>query len=156
MWIDMWQLGRWSTDGWCIFSSDTQMPIKDQYATARLMVIDLAQAMCTAWTRAIVWSNTWRSCTLRLFDLCAVPSPHRLISVRGIYTVIIIRHSSAFRVPALGAPNSYGTLLSQEGVSAVLMTERICSMTSCVPNLAGCGPVDQGFVRRYMTVRIPM
>ena len=153
MWIDMWQLGWWSTDGWCIFSSDTQMLIKDQYATARLMVIDLAQAMCTAWTRAIVWSNTWCSCTLRL---CTVPSPHRLISVRGIYTVIIVRHSSAFRVLALGAPNSYGTLLSQEGVSAVLMTEHICSMTSRVPNLVGCRPVDQGFVHHYMTVRIPM
>ena len=133
-----------------------QMPIKDRYATAHFMVIDLAQAMCMAWTRAIVWSNAWHSCTLRLFDLCAVPSPHRLISVRGIYTVIIVCHSSAFRVPALGAPKSYGTLLSQEGVSAVLMMEHICLMTSCIPNLVGCRPVDQGFVRHYMTVRIPM
>ena len=154
MWIDMWQLGWWSTAGWSIFNWDTQVPTKERYAIARLMVIDLAQVMYTAWTRAIVWSNAWRSCTSMFFDLCAIPSPHRLISARGIYTVIKVHHSSAFGVPAFGAPKSYGTLLSQEGVSAVLMTEHIRSMTSWVPNLAGCGPGDQGFVCRYMAVRI--
>ena len=70
--------------------------------------------------------------------------------------VIKVCHSSAFGVPALGAPKSYGTLLSQEGVSAVLMTERIRSMTSRVPTLAGCGPIDQGFVCCYAVVRIPI
>lgn len=130
--------------------------MKDRYAFARSMVVDLAHAMYTAWTRAIVWSNVWRSCISMFLDLCTVPSPHRLISARGIYMVIKVRHSSAFGVPALGAPKSYGTLLSQEGVSAVLMTERIRSMTSRVPTLAGCGPIDQGFVRRYAVVRIPI
>ena len=94
------------------------------------MVVDLAHAMYTAWTRAIVWFNIWCSCISMFLDLCTIPSPHRLISARGIYMVIKIHYSSAFEVPALGALKSYRTRLSQEGVLAVLMMECIQSMTS--------------------------
>jgi hypothetical protein len=62
-------------------------------------------------------------------EACEVPSPHKLI---GRYMMIIVHHSSDFRVPVSGSLKLYGIDQTYDGVAMSLMISWIRSMTAGV------------------------
>ena len=108
-----------------------------QYAIARSAVIVRMHAMRTAETSSMVRCS--RDCAWfaggnggDFLDFGGdsgrgVPVPHILSNAKGKKMVHIVRHSSAFRDPALAAPNFFGTDLTHDGVAVSLITSRMRS-----------------------------
>jgi hypothetical protein len=67
----------------------------------------------------------------------------------GKYTVVNVRHSSAFRDPALASAKLYGTDHNEDGVSVVRITSMMRCMTSGVLMRNLGNSIVKGFVRRY-------
>jgi hypothetical protein len=111
-----------------------------RYAIARSAVIVRMHAMRTAETSSMVRRSSDRArCAggngRDFLDFGGesgrgVPVPHILSNAKGKKMVHIVRHSSAFRDPALAAPNFFGTDLTHDGVAVSLMTSRMRSRMS--------------------------
>jgi hypothetical protein len=91
---------------------------------AYIGVVVRKHEIVTAETRAIVWSSIARNCRAASVGGCRSSTHHKLTRAIGRYIVYMVRHSSAFRVPAAASPKLYGTDLTQDGVAVFFITSR--------------------------------
>ena len=78
--------------------------MQSRYALDRVSVMVCIQTSEMAEMSNMVWSSISCSLTALRAVWCIEPSPHMLIRAKGMYIVVMFRHSSAFRMPAAASP----------------------------------------------------